>query len=264
MMRLGRIADATDAFSRVLSVIAAVVQSKGADDSDKETQDAKEHARGAMKKLVLARILKDRIESQVNDCDYKNVLKTSEELLLICPLMHEANTHKARALCQLHRFEECKELIEKHMTGLHFTTRQATAKPHKSAGTDIPTILSLQWSEVSPGVIDVDTQSVGRFMLCIGPELSQIYLMSLKNISLSRGNCCADVMAHISKILEVVNCSVMSMDVSFCVGEWAWVCDEIERISALITGKADADNKFLQKCYVNARDGYSSLLQVCT
>jgi tetratricopeptide (TPR) repeat protein len=256
LMRLGRIQEANEAFLAVLSISRA--EASEGEDVEKESS-AKEQARAAMKKLALARVLRNRIESQVVLKEFKNVIKSADEMLSICPLAIDARTHKARALCQVHRFEESKEFTEALISGLHSTTRQFFQ--HSAAPAVTPSRESLSWCERSDTQVVVDTASVTQFMLCCGSELSQIYLCSLKNNKLAGSGWCADAIDKITLILKGLDYSINSTRSSSLA--WSWVADELDRLSRLASGKIYADEKFRKKCFLNAKDAYTALLEVC-
>ena len=258
LLKLGRLDDATDAFMHVLGwqpEYSAAVPADPADDNGKGV------ARQAMKQVVLAKTLRDRLISSPAS-NAKQTLQTADELLQLCPFMRQAQSFRARAMCQLHQWTEAKSYMEFCVCSVHKSMQKLDA--HAAADLEILKIESLGWREVAQGMVRVDLDAVRAAILAMGPAMARSYIISLKNQDKCRSSCSADVMSRLSEVVASLSDIFRQEPLTGALLDdtWDWVILEHTKIRLIISAKNDADEKFRKGNYEEAINRYTDVLQV--
>ncbi|CAE7782956.1 dnajc7, partial [Symbiodinium microadriaticum] len=257
LLKLGMLSEATDAFMHVLGWVPAY----GDHTVDPSDDNGKDVARAAMKQVILAKTLRDRLRNSPAS-NAKQTLQTAEELLQLCPFMTDAQAQKARAMCQLHQWKDAKQYMEFCVCSVHSSMQRLTAHPAADL-TDLD-MEALGWREISYGIVAVNLDAVKAAMLTMGPAMARTYLITLKNMDKCRSNCSADVMTKISDLLtelaEIFRHEPLRG--SLADESWDWVILEHTRIRLIISTKNDADEKFRAGAFEEAILRYTDVLQV--
>jgi DnaJ homolog subfamily C member 7 len=257
LLKLGMLNEATDAFMLVLGW-QPEYSAAGVDPVDDNGKDV---ARQAMKQVVLAKTLRDRLANSAAS-NAKQTLQTADELLNLCPFMRLAQSYKARAMCQLHQWREAKTYMEFCVCAIHRSMQRLWAHP----ATDLTELdmAALGWQEVAYGVVRVDLEAVKAAVLAMGPFMARSYLIALKNQDKCRSSCSADVMAKLSELLAELSSLLRNEPVAGAGSEdsWDWVILEQTKIRLIISAKNDADEKFRSGQFEHAIQRYTDVLQV--
>jgi len=253
-LKLGKIEEATDAFMLVLGWTVSTEESNANDKFGREI------ARQAMKQVVLAKTLRDRLVN-ASKSNVKQNLQTAEELLALCPYMREAQTHKARALCQQHKWDEAKHFMEYCVCAIHPSMQKLHA--HSCTELSLVKLENLSWHVDSSGVLRVRTDAVCMALLSMGSSMAQCYLTTLKNQAICRTSCSADVMLRLTEVLNAAIDRTFQPHTTSTVDiGWDWVVSELSKIQLIISIKNDADSKFRSGMFVEAIQRYGDVLQV--
>lgn len=257
LLKLGMLNEATDAFVLVLGW-----QPPYSDKSIDPTDDnGRGLARQAMKQVLLAKTLRDRLAGSAAS-NAKQSLQTADELLQLCPFMRQAQAFRARAMCQLHQWNEAKTYMEYCVCAIHTTMQKLSA--HPSADLNELSLSALGWHEVAYGLVRVDMDAVRAAFLSMGPFMARIYLIALKNQDKCRSSCSADVMAKLSELLGELSVTLRNEPLT-CANpddSWDWVILEQTKLRLMISAKNDADEKFRSGLFENAIQRYTDVLQV--
>ena len=259
LLKLGMLEEATDAFMHVLGWTQQYDDGESTDPND---DNGKEVARQAMKQVVLAKTLRDRLRNSPAS-NAKQILQTAEELLQMCPFMRDAQAHKARAMCQLHQWGDAKQYMEFCVCAVHKSMQKLTAHPEADlSGLDME---SLSWREISYGIVGVDLAAVKAAMLVMGPAMARSYLITLKNMDKCRSNCSADIMSKVSDLLADMAEMFHNLPRTGILQDesWDWIILEHTKIRLIISAKNDADEKFRRNLFEVAIERYTDVLQVC-
>lgn len=84
LLKLGQISEASDAFCFVLSWQPNESEEKNSDEADRYGKDL---ARQAMKQVIYAKTLRERLLNGTCGNNHKQIIQTAEELLSLCPYM---------------------------------------------------------------------------------------------------------------------------------------------------------------------------------
>ena len=257
LLKLGLLDEAADAFAHVLGWTQ---QYDDRDSADPNDDNGKDVARQAMKQVVLAKTLRDRLRN-ASASDAKQSLQTAEELLQLCPFMRYAQAHKARAMCQLHQWGDAKQYMEFCVCSVHRSMQKLTA--HPAAELSSLDMEALSWREVSYGIVGVDLAAVKTAMLVMGPAMARSYLITLKNMDKCRSNCSADIMSKIAGVLGNMKEILCRLSGSTPPDEsWDWVMVEYKMLRQIISLKNDADEKFRKNLFEDAIQRYTDVLKV--
>lgn len=251
LLKLGQLTDASDAFCFVLSWQPPEPETNH-EEGDRYGKDL---ARQAMKQVVLAKTLRDRLLNESCGSN-KQLLQTADELLSLCPYMRLAQTFKAQALCQLKRWAEAKSFMELCVCSIHHTMQALHA--HSAADFSILDIQCLNWTEAGYSVLQVDVDTVVAAILTMGADMAKWYLMCLKNQDICRTSCSAESMLKYHEIL--LHCrQLTATDLD---GKWDWIMDAEKQIRVMISLKNEADEKFRNSLFMEAIQSYTEVLEI--
>lgn len=251
LLKLGQLTEASDAFCYVLSWQPKEPETNN-EDSDRYGKDL---ARQAMKQVVLAKTLRDRLLNEACGSN-KQMLQTTEELLSLCPYMRLAQIFKAQALCQLKKWSEAKTYMELCVCSIHHTMQALHA--HPAADFSLLDIQCLSWTEAGYSVLQVDVDTVVSAVLTMGSEMAKWYLMSLKNQDICRTSCSAESMLKYHEILLLCR----QLTTSDLDNRWDWLIEAEKQIRTMISLKNDADEKFRNNLFMEAIQSYTDVLQI--
>lgn len=185
-----------------------------------------------------------RLGEYENKSDYRGILLLLSDLIPQCPGSIQVYVSKCNALNKLHQYEESKTCAELFIYEIHISIQKFNA--HRSAIFSSINFDKLKWVEkIGRSIVSVDTESVVQILLCMGPSLSHIYLVSLKNVDSCR-NCSADIMTRIllilTELLKIlkssnVDTNIRDPGVEVTNSMWGWVAEELERTQNLINWK---------------------------
>lgn len=194
LLRLGHLTEAADSFTHACDVSPTL----NVQESDLAAVRA--DGKNGLKSVVGVRSTLTRLGQLEISEDYTGVLGLVEDLNAQCPRSLLVLVSKCSALNNLTEWGETKECIEDFICSAHSSILRLAA--HPSAQLPAPPAERLSWTE-KPGknIVIVDTEAVLQAVLAMGPVLSEIYLVSLKNLDLNR-NCSSDVMSRILLIFE--------------------------------------------------------------
>jgi DnaJ homolog subfamily C member 7 len=263
LIKLGHFHDAEAAFNVVLLLNIQQFQLIVSDEEylqglDQSIQGVKLEANAGVREISK---IKDTISKLlVSDAkkDYWDVIKLAEEILQRSPFHRHAIEAKARALCELSRYEQAKKYIEESTIQCPNNIRVMHA--HEQAPIQCPTLEELTWTMESKdsNIAKVILTHVKNMIFCMGSELAFIYLHSLKNVPISR-NCSADVMNKILSLLESLQVVLGPTDL---LDAWSWVQREVQKMKELIALKNTGDQQFKEKNYRAALYSYSNALKI--
>ena len=236
-----------------------------------------------MKQIVLANSLiasLDRLldnhfgnlESSDTNPSTKVYMKTSEELLALCPFMRSAQVHKARALALGHNWLDLKEFIEMCVISVHHTMQELDAHPLARLPLDESAYEDLKWFEDDdePGSVSINGVILKNMFLAMGPYMSVWYVVALKNQSLSR-TCSSSIMRTLVDVLSDLRVniegaekmdSLLNGDINKYDSEWSWLMPEVTKITNILSLKQVADEKFRLGKYAESLKSYGAVLQV--
>ena len=144
---------------------------------------ARTDAKAGIKEVDRLRELIKQLVCQEGLLNFVEALRVAEVILKSCPYYKVALVSRANALCELQRFTEAKQGIELAMFQSHSSILKLSM--HTSGQLPYPNPILLDWKEKkSPSptsyLLEIDTDHVVNAILCMGSEISQIYLVALK------------------------------------------------------------------------------------
>ena len=194
LLRLGHLSSANDTYTTASEIIC-----KNMGISEKEINQVKNDAKNGLKTVIGARSAIRRLGQLESGGDYQNALSLLDDLGNTCPCCVLVLTSKVRTLCRLERWIEAKEVAEDFVCNIHLSILKLAS--HPLAVLPAPVVDRLIWEEkVGKNIVNIDTDAIIQVLLAMGPGLSEVYLLALKNTDLNR-NCSADVMTRILLIL---------------------------------------------------------------
>jgi tetratricopeptide (TPR) repeat protein len=262
LVKLGHLNAADEAFSRVLEYHVRDLLAGGSSEIEREDMRQLLETQKGDAKIALREIDKLRVsvrnlivlEGQQNHVE---VLKTTAQILSLSPYYRAAQIAKANALVELLRCEEAKAYCEESTLRTHPSIQMMFA--HSNFVFPCPLQSTLRWVECKEGSnVLVDTRSVASFLLCIGSEMSAVYMCSLKNIDAVRSYC-ADVMQKVSSIFSELLSRLGEEDRR---DAWAWAVEESKRVMQMISLKNTADKQFKSQDYRGSLYSYGCALKV--
>lgn len=264
LMRLGHLQPADTAFSQLLGTTmekfhALVIDRDYLVALEQTLASAKMEASAGLRDLLKLKEAINRLIAAESKKDFVDALKQSEDILQRSPFHRSALEAKARALCELGKFDQAKATLED-------STRQCPSNlrvlhAHELAPLHCPTSGDLAWSEVkSPPSAAVNLVAVKNAILCMGANLGLTYLWSVKNVEVSK-NCSADVMNKILVLLEMLASEMPASDL-LDGSHWNWIPRETAKLRELLSLKNTADSQFKERSYRAALLAYSQALRV--
>ena len=276
LLRLGHFSAVEEACTRVLECPpAAQLQSQSQSQqvsSDQEVEAAKAEARKCLKDLIHVRALAGKLSAAECTQEFESVLKLTEGVLEFCPQYRIAQVSRANALNRLQRWTTTKEFIEDIVSTVH----DSVLRLHSHHTHTLPNAMApklspdkLTWSEAAAerrGALRVDREEVLRALLIMGGDLAAVYMVSLKNVLVSR-SCCGDVMAVVLWLTQRLKDTLAEHGGNNGLGtqssgyDWAWVEPELARLQEVIDTKNRADQRFKESNFTGAIHSYGLALK---
>ena len=196
LLRLGHLSQAYESYQKASDVPVL----KTSNISEKEAITVRADGKNGLKSVASARSAIRRLGQLESGADFHGALTLLEDLGSTCPCCLLVLTSKCRTLCHLERWGEAKDCAEAFVCNAHVSILKLAA--HPNALLPAPSVDRLTWEEKQgKNIVIVDTEAVIQAILCMGPGLSETYLLALKNLDLNR-SCSADVMTRIMLILD--------------------------------------------------------------
>lgn len=129
---------------------------------------------------------------------YKVVVQVCTEAMTIAPHCRAFIVARANAKCALKQFDECNADICSYVLDTHESILQSNA--HMNARFPVEKNL-IGWADVGGSFVFNNPATV-NFMLCMGSDLAQVYVTTLKGISVIR---------HDSEAVRSWMCSLMAL-----------------------------------------------------
>jgi len=264
LLRLGFIAPAEEAFKIVLATqVKDLLSTREMLDKDlvesthSSLEGNKSNANLGIRDIAKLRDFIHTLTLAEGQSKFKDARKACEDILKLAPYYRVAHLSKASSMCELLQYDDCKSFIEELTSQTHSTIQSLHA--HASAVFPSVSPSVLRWEEVSAAkCMRFDIPSVISFCLCMGSDLSAIYLTVLKNITPNRSYS-ADVMAKLATLLRGLASKLRADELR---GDWGWVQTESDKITCLLSLKSSADDKFKANNYKAAALAYSNALKV--
>jgi tetratricopeptide (TPR) repeat protein len=262
LIRLGHFNPADSAFWKILQLNMNEFKDIVADEDyliqlEQTLTSAKLEAQAGMREVVKLKESMNKLISAEAKKEYQEVFKIAEDILNRAPFARNAIDAKARALCELQRFESAKEFIED--TILSYPANLRAVHAHPSASATCPLKADLQWTEVKqPPSVVFSLPAVMQLALSMGSTMALIYVQVLKNNALSK-NYSADVMQKMFALLEMLSNNLPAQDL---LDTWSWVPRETAKLRELLSLKQTADQQFKEKSYRAAMQAYTQALRM--
>lgn len=269
LLRLGHFSAVEEACTRVLESTSAPAPIHIHISSDQEVDAAKIEARKCLKDLQHIRILLSRLNSAECLQEFENVLKITEEILDSCPQFRVAQVARANAMNKLQRWTTAKEYIEEIICTVHDTVlRLHSHCTHTTSESFLPklTQAKLAWTDGGRGVVKMNKDDVMRAVMIMGGDLAAVYMVSLKNVVVSR-SCCGDVMAKTLWIMVRIKELLVQYGGNNGLGtqssgwDWAWADTELSRLQSIIDAKNRADQYFKEANFTAAIQSYGDAMK---
>jgi tetratricopeptide (TPR) repeat protein len=265
LLRLGQFPAAEEAFRRVLAFHARDLLTPRealSDDLLQETVDVlegnKNNARLGLKDLEKLRELNKNLVLFEGQMKHKEALRAADDMLKLAPYLRTAQIAKAKGMCELQLYDEAKQYMEDLTAQTHETIQVTFAHPSATLPwKQAPGVL--QWKENSAEkCIRVDLPAVVAFLLCLGPAMSAVYVLALKNLNANR-QFSTDIMNKVATLLKGLAARLTFPDIS---DKWSWVASENDKIQCLLNLKTNGDEKFKAQNFKGAVMAYSNAVKV--
>lgn len=258
LIKLGHITNAEDAFQRILT---SSFSSNGNVDATL-LESVKLEAKAGLRELEKLNKAVDQLIHVEGKSEWSEVMKMADMILKVSPHHRMSQIAKANAFIQLNRHDEAKDFIERTTYSTYMTI--AALYAHKGAIFPLPPSLRhlLEWKESTTvtGGIECHTATIINFFLCLGYELSNLYLQCLKNLSLNR-YASAEMMNKIKYILQEIDTNHLSIQDKDEYG-WSFITKELSKLQELISLKQSADQLFKNKNFHHALVNYTNALKI--
>ena len=174
--------------------------------------------------------------------DYSIDLEEVEKLLEVCPQMRFAQSMNVRLLCCQQRWSDAKGYAEAVILSAHESVQKMFA--HLSTEYPLCGQSKLDWTEKN-GCLVFDLGSVSNIMLCMGSDMAQTYITTIKNTDVSK-TFHHDTMNAIVRLLRKL------WEIVYDESEWTWVEAEFNAIQKLIDYTLAFERKASMKAYDDA------------
>eukprot|EP01039_Chlorochromonas_danica_P019670 gene19670-23850_t len=175
LIRLGHFNPADTAFWKLLQANMKEFRDIVSDEDylaqlEQTLASAKMEAQAGMREVMKLKESMNKLIAAESKKDYAEGLKVAEDILHRAPFARNAIEAKARALCELQRFDTAKEYMEE-ITALYPANLRAV-HAHAMAPTTCPSKTELLWAEVkAPPAVVVSLPAIKRLCLCMGSSM---------------------------------------------------------------------------------------------
>lgn len=223
-------------------------------------------AKAGIKQILLAKVMYNRLIMLESQSDYKQFLTTADDLLKLSPELRSAHCFKASALCKMQKWAEAKEFIESCVCNKPESIQRLYCFPRSTI--PVSSVDKLRWNYDKSKTnhkstnFHVNIPDVANACLVYGSALSRIYVWALKNDKHSRF-LCAETMDVVNNILTALRLKIFGISVPPGSSEdWAWVKDELAKLSHMMEVKNNADSCFRAGDFAVALNGYREFVKL--
>jgi hypothetical protein len=270
LIKLGHLQPAEKSFLRVIDLQISYFQySNEAEKKSFEQllESTKLEAKAGFREIESLNEFLHQLIAAESKQNHPEIIKIAEKILSKSVYHRISQIAKANALLELQKYDEAKAFMED--ITLKTPMNIQTLYSHSKANFPAPKREDLLWIEgnksagvtaslSSMSMVLINIEEIVKCLLCMGSELSAVYITALKNIALNR-QYSADIMNKLVVIGSKLESYLTYQEKD---ESWKWLKQELSKLNEFISIKNLADQQFKSKNFQNALNNYTKALKV--